>query len=536
MTQDQALSILKTGANVFLTGEPGSGKTHTVNRFVSWLREHDIQPAVTASTGIAATHIGGYTIHSWSGIGVKDHLSKQDLSRIRDNKRVARRVRSASTLIIDEVSMLSASTFEAVEASCRHIRENSEKFGGMQVVLVGDFFQLPPIVRPQEVDSQSSFFPDEAQAVFAFDSPLWKELGLTTCYLHEQHRQEDPKFLELLTAVRSGNVLDSHRETLRTRYAATAKDGITKLFPHNANVDRINDMELQRLPGKPYAFIMESHGTANLAEHLKKNCLSPEKLVLKVGARVLFTKNDPEHRFVNGTLGTVTGFSEAYEGNPIIKTMAGREIIATPAEWRIEDESKTLAHIVQIPLRLAWAITIHKSQGLSLDAAHMDLAHAFEYGQGYVAISRVRTLAGLSLVGVNERALEVNPQILERDGEFRAASDDAEAFLEQLMPMKLQEDQDIFIKSCGGRIVNNGHDDYHDDKKLIPSPEQLKEKSYSVEAIRLEHLNAYRPWSDDEEADLIEQFKAGKKTMVMASNLKRKPGAIRARLSKLGLI
>src|SRR3989338_1569429 len=156
MTQDEALSILKTGASVFLTGEPGSGKTHTISRYVQWLREHRIEPAITASTGIAATHIGGRTIHSWSGIGVKHTLMSSDLNRIEGNARVAKRVRETHILIIDEISMLSANTLSMVEAVCRKIRGGVAPFGGLQIVLVGDFFQLPPVVPRDQENRQSS--------------------------------------------------------------------------------------------------------------------------------------------------------------------------------------------------------------------------------------------------------------------------------------------------------------------------------------------------------------------------------------------
>lgn len=156
MTQDEALAILTTGTNVFLTGKPGSGKTHTVNRYVRWLRDHEIEPAITASTGIAATHIGGYTIHSWSGIGVRHHLTAHDLGHIAGNRRVVRRVRAAQVLIIDEVSMLAAQTLSMVETVCRKIRGEETPFGGLQVVLVGDFFQLPPVVSREPHDVTDS--------------------------------------------------------------------------------------------------------------------------------------------------------------------------------------------------------------------------------------------------------------------------------------------------------------------------------------------------------------------------------------------
>src|SRR3989344_7973408 len=208
MTQETALKILKTGANVFLTGEPGSGKTHTVNQYVAWLRERGVEPAITASTGIAATHIGGMTIHSWSGIGVRRNLSSYDLDTIASNERVAKRIGKARILIIDEVSMLAAETLSMVEAVCREVRQIDAPFGGLQVVLVGDFFQLPPIVPREEDGALRLGFGEGADgtppAPFAFRSRAWEALNPLVCYLSEQHRQEDAVFLNLLSLVRSG--------------------------------------------------------------------------------------------------------------------------------------------------------------------------------------------------------------------------------------------------------------------------------------------------------------------------------------------
>ncbi len=470
MTQDDALAILKTGANVFLTGEPGSGKTHTINRFVAWLREHGIEPAVTASTGIAATHINGHTIHSWSGIGIRRELTKYDLGKITGNKRVASRIRAAHTLIIDEISMLSAQTLALAETACRAVRESTATFGGLQVVLVGDFFQLPPIV-PRVVSDEGElpvisegdelgktggqlFAATDSgeESLFAFNSPVWQTLNLTTCYLSEQYRQDDPVFLEILSAIRSGTVSAKHRALLETRLAQHGAEGITQFFSHNIDVDRINTAKLFKLPGDEHKFIMEKQGPKNIVDRLTHGCLSPETLKLKIGAKVMFTKNDIlRHRFVNGTLGEVIGFSQEND-NPIIKTNSGHKIIVETAAWSVEDAGRVIAGITQIPLRLAWAITVHKSQGMSLDAAHMDLRDSFEHGQGYVAISRVRTLAGLSLAGWNDRALEVHPDIATQDVEFRAASRKAQQMLSHVPASKLAELQNKFIKTGGGKI------------------------------------------------------------------------------------
>ncbi len=450
MTQDEALAILKTGANVFLTGEPGSGKTHMVNRYVTWLRERGIEPAITASTGIAATHIGGFTIHSWSGIGIKNFLTEYELDAISQNKKVAKRVGDASILIIDEVSMLAANTLSMVEMVCREVRQNQQPFGGLQVVFVGDFFQLPPVSRrPDDENDQKSFLSD-GHVEFAFSSPAWKAANPLVCYLSEQHRQEDAVFLEFLSAIRKGCVAESHRELLRTRYARLPKNGVTQLYSHNENVDRINQAELAKLSGAPKVFEMESRGPENLVAGLKRGCLSPETLTLRTGARVMFTRNDAQRRFVNGTLGVISGFSKDGE-YPIVKTNKGRIIDAEPEEWSLQDGGKTLARIIQIPLRLAWALTVHKSQGMSLDAAHMDLSDTFEYGQGYVALSRVRTLAGLSLAGLNHRALEIHPNILAKDIAFREESHDSREVFAKMPAIELANMHKNFIKACGGK-------------------------------------------------------------------------------------
>lgn len=458
MTQEEALTILKTGANVFLTGEPGSGKTHTINQYISYLRSFGIEPSITASTGIAATHIGGYTIHSWSGIGIKNNLTEYDLDQIGQNKNIVRRVSSAHVLIIDEISMLSSAILSMVDAVCREIRHNTETFGGLQVILVGDFFQLPPVNKKEHTEKQKTLIEDSEIPQFAFLSPVWKTLNLLPCYLSEQHRQEDEVFLEFLSALRRSSVKESHLKLLRARYSKNKKGDITELYSHNADVDKINNTELLKIESETKEFEMESKGPDKLVESLKRGCLSPEKLFLKIGARVMFTKNDPvTHRYANGTLGQIVGFldsadSTAKDGYPIVKTSSGKIITAEPDEWRIEDGGRTLARITQVPLRLAWAMTVHKSQGMSLDQAHMDLSGAFEYGQGYVALSRVRTLSGLSLAGLNQKALEIHPDILEKDKEFREKSLKTKEIFTRISEKELETMHENFLKSCGGKI------------------------------------------------------------------------------------
>ena len=440
MTQETALSILKTGVNVFLTGEPGSGKTHTINRYAEYLRERGIKPAVTASTGIAATHIGGMTIHSWSGIGIRKTLSQEELKELVGKKKIASRVSKTNVLIIDEISMLDGRALDSIEAGCEKGKNNRLPWGGMQIVFIGDFFQLPPIARE-----------GEEPPIFAYLASAWARAKPVICYLSEQHRQEDKEFLSVLGSIRDGVINEKIHTVLSSRKTPPeTKREHTRLYTHNADVDRINNEKLKSLRGKEDVFVMESRGPELFVQQLKRGCLSPETLCLKVGARVMFTKNNFKEGFANGTIGEIKHFTE--ERTPVVRAENGRMIRVDPMEWTLSDGSSTLATIIQLPLRLAWAITVHKSQGMTLDSAVVDLSAAFTYGQGYVAISRVRTLKGLFLLGYNTRSLEVDPRIIEIENKFQEQSRaDEKQFLNTSLNERLAKEQS-FIAKCGGKL------------------------------------------------------------------------------------
>ncbi len=440
MTQKTALALLRAGHSIFLTGEAGAGKTHTINEYVRFLREHKIAYAVTASTGIAATHISGMTIHSWSGIGTARELSEAEIKNIAKTAHVAKRIRKAKVLIIDEISMLDGRTLSLVETVCRVVRKTSLPFGGMQVILVGDFFQLPPVTGRGEAPQ------------YAFESEAWSRLMPVICYLEEQYRQEDEVYLRLLKAIRHNTLEETDYETFRAQMVSEdeAPLGVTRLYAHNIDVDRVNQEELRQLPGKVMAYQMRGEGKEQLVEALKRNCLSPERLELKVGALVMFTKNNQLDGYVNGTQGVVLSFHPDTK-LPIVKTKSGNIIEVGPAEWSLFEGDEELASVTQLPLRLAWALTIHKSQGTSLDAAVIDLSKAFEYGQGYVALSRVRTLRGLHLIGMNQKATAIHPYIRTMDEEFRQASHEAKQKHASLSDEARQELEHTFLLFVGGK-------------------------------------------------------------------------------------
>lgn len=420
MTQREAFAILKSGQSVFITGAAGSGKTFVVNEYINYLRERGGEPGITASTGIAATHLGGMTIHSWTGLGIRSELTTDEARDFPKRQYLAHRIKRATTLIIDEVSMLHGYRLDLISRTIQLFKKNNLPFGGMQVVLCGDFFQLPPVSRSDDFAAPRGQQRLGGVAEFAYRSDVWQKLNLKVCYLEEQHRQNDGQYTQILNAIRSGKVSGEIIRRLESRIGKTlAFSEFTKLYTHNVDVDSENARELEKIDKPMFTYTMETSGREPLFEALKKSCLSPELLRLKVGARVMFTKNNFDEGYVNGTLGII---EQLGHDRIIVRTTGGMRMDVGPASWQIKEDGKIKAEIIQYPLRLAWAITVHKSQGMSLDAALVDLSQAFEPGMGYVALSRVRTLHGLSLVGFNANALQVSSEVLALDERLRQES------------------------------------------------------------------------------------------------------------------
>lgn len=471
MTQDRALDILKTGANVFLTGEPGAGKTHVINQYTSWLQAAGVPVAITATTGIAATHIGGLTIHSWSAVGTRDTLSNRDLDTILGKEYVVKRLKKAQVLIIDEISMLDGSILDMVSTVLKTARGSSEAFGGLQVVFVGDFYQLPPVNR------------DNEPIRYAFTANAWQHAKPVMCYLTEQHRHDDELLSGLLKSIRSGDVEESHYTLLSEQQDIGYDIEPTRLFTHNKAVDSLNINQLTALPGSKKKYQMKSKGNKLLVDGLMRSCLSPQQLVLAEDAMVMCTKNNFEAGYANGTLGRVVGFDRESQ-MPRIETADGRTLVIKPATWNVMDGGKVLAEIEQVPLRLAWAITVHKSQGMSLDAVEMDLTNAFVFGQGYVALSRVRTLLGLKVLGLNPNALQVDPGIIRQDEQFRHEAAAADASFADMAEAELEKLQRAFVKARGkawpqtdargGVVITPPKSTYEETHELIRAGNDIK--------------------------------------------------------------
>ena len=494
MRQSSALDILQTGQNVFLTGSAGSGKTYTLNQYINYLRARRVPVAVTASTGIAATHMNGTTIHSWSGIGIKDELSDRDLTTLSRKQFLADRLKDTAVLIIDEISMLHAKQINLVSQVLKHVRKNDSAFGGIQVVVAGDFFQLPPIGSRGESNREK----------FAFMSEAWLEAQFHICYLSEQHRQVSEAanggldLDDILNQIRRQDVSFEAIAALEATFDQDVDIKRTRLYTHNLNVNKINDKELAALEGEMKRYDAISIGEDKLVDTLKKTVRTQDELILKVGAKVMFIKNNTELNVSNGTMGELIGYAavkvddkekaqsdalndiEDEENKtddnadnkvtakekvklkaktkkpapikmPVVRLNSGREVIAEPEEWIIEDETgEVLASYEQVPLCLAWAITIHKSQGMTLDAAEIDLSRTFELGQGYVALSRLKSLAGLQLLGMNTMSLQLDPLARGADKRFLALSEEADANYAMLDAKSMQQAHEKFVTKSGG--------------------------------------------------------------------------------------
>ncbi len=379
--------LVNAGENVCLTGPGGTGKSFRTRRMIA---ANPARFAVTASTGIAALNIGGLTLHRWSGmmLGPQNGETDEDyLAHLMADKRFSvragfNRIRSVETLVIDEVSMMNGRTLDFLDFLARRMRGNDRPFGGIQMIVTGDFLQLPPVRKIQT-----------APYDWAFESRAWRETGFKVVQLTKVHRQDDAAFIGALSEFRFGRVTGQNARLLRARVAKFPDANLTRLFTHNAQVDKWNAYRLGEIASEPEVFDAELSGPEHQQQFLINNLLTPQRLELKRGARVMFTVNSSDGGFVNGQTGIVTDFA----WGRIAVESEGRQISVEPFAWPYDSRDKNSAVFRQFPLRLSYALTIHKAQGLTLDSAYIDVRAAREPGQAYVALSRLRTLSGLHL-------------------------------------------------------------------------------------------------------------------------------------------
>jgi len=486
-----------SGESVLLTGPAGAGKTFVLNQFIRLAKADGKHVSVTATTGLAATHLGGTTIHSWSGIGISDEIPHGFAEHMAKGRKEI--IESTDVLIIDEISMLHDFRLDMIDEICRAVRKKDEPFGGIQIIMSGDFFQLPPINRG-----------DSRAGSFVVNSNVWQELDPVICYLEEQHRQDDEVLLDILNALRAGELKRHHAETLLNRVDVEPENGeeMTELHTVNIDVDKINEVKLAELEGDELFYTQTTTGGENYVENLQRSVLAPSVLRLKKGALVMSVKNSLDRKYVNGSIGTVIDFEQGTE-YPIVEFRNGKVVSMSPDTWELRDGDKKRASISQIPLRLAWAITVHKSQGMTLDAARIDLRKAFVEGMGYVALSRVKNLNNLYLSGINRMALQVSEVAQNIDSDLRLKAAQATkrfAYFEELAKKRKVELPKKTTKSSGW--------------------------SAKIEKMRETYPNAYRPWQAEQDAELKEKFQNGATLKELSKLLGRHEGSIVMRLQK----
>ncbi len=446
--------VENTGQSIFLTGKAGTGKTTFLKTVVERSRKRCI---VVAPTGVAAINAGGVTIHSFFQLSFSPYVPGAKMESKYDFGREKRKIISSiDLLIIDEISMVRADLLDAIDNVLRRFRDHYQPFGGVQLLMIGDLAQLTPVVTPENEHLLKSYY----DTPYFFGSKALSQISYVTIQLHQVYRQQDLSFIEVLNQVRSGHpsaeALSSLNARYRPMFSPSANEGYIRLTTHNHLADHYNETELNKLTSKAFQFQASIEGT-----YPEYSYPTAETLVLKRGAQVMFVKNDPtaEHRYYNGRIGQVTDVDK----NKILVLCEGdnEAIEVEPLEWENtlytlnektrEIEAKVQGVFRQYPLRLAWAITIHKSQGLTFDRVIIDANLSFAPGQVYVALSRCRTLEGLVLATpLENRAVISDSQV---DSYITRQEEAARQSIAQLPVLKQEYERYLLLQLFDFRNV-----------------------------------------------------------------------------------
>jgi ATP-dependent exoDNAse (exonuclease V) alpha subunit len=401
--QEEALQSTLGGENILVTGPGGTGKSEFLKEVKRHTARNSIQPtAWTASTGISAINIGATTLHQWAGLGIHPKpISKMldDMRQYRNKKKARDRILHAHKLIIDEISMISLETIQQIDELFRAVRKIDAPFGGIQVVFVGDFLQLPPITQDGDPE-------------FAFMADAWGEANIRTIEFNEIFRQKNSEFTEILNRIRKGDISQDVQEYLLDlmQQKPDKNNPPVILHSHNQAAQDMNEKRLASISGKTMRFHAKDEGPESIRNQLDRNCIAPTTLGIKEDSRVMLLRNlDIDAGLINGSCGRIKKLDS--EG-PIVEFDNGRVRQIGPETWDIEEGGRTIASRKQIPLRLAWAITVHKSQSMTLSSAQMNLYNSFEAGQVYTALSRVKDPSGLFLTGIRFEKIRANPKAL----------------------------------------------------------------------------------------------------------------------------
>lgn len=409
---NKILNLIKRGDNVFLTGFAGTGKSYILNKLKEKFKK---KLTITSTTGIAAVNVKGQTLHSWAGVGLCKNPVSKTVEKIRGRISTLRQILNCKILAIDEISMLNIETFEYVNEVLKEVRENNEPFGGIQVLLIGDFFQLPPVEE------------ENLERKYCFDSPLWKDLNLKNVVLKKNYRQNEEKFVTALAHMRTNCLEAEDIKLLNTRNTDmdTSETDILHIFSTNNEANQYNLAKFNRIE-EPVRILEAQDGAYRgnkpvyedftesekyILEIFSKNCRAEKEIAFKLGAKVMLLVNmDFNKGLINGACGTIMGFNEK---SITIKFDNGVEANIPQHKFEYYYNDRIVAERTQYPLKLAYGITIHKSQGMTLDNLVVDCSRIFERGQAYVAISRVKTLEGLYLKNFEPQKVLVDSHVAE---------------------------------------------------------------------------------------------------------------------------
>eukprot|EP00897_Mesotaenium_endlicherianum_P005000 jgi/Mesen1/4528/ME000230S03666 len=433
--QMRALKAVEDGKSLFITGSAGVGKSFLLGLAIRILRLKYGKDAVfvTASTGLAACSIGGTTLHSFAGVGLAQDSKDVLVDKATSRRETKNRWQKTQALVIDEISMIDADFFEKLEYIARAVRQNNRPFGNIQLLVTGDFYQLPPVSKGSREKN------------FAFEAKCWKQCFQMQVELTQVFRQADQEFIGLLNDIRTGNCSPAtHRKLLACRNTSIAVgDGIdlTRLYPHKVDVGKENSQKLAALEGPEMAYTAVDDGRSEYAIQQLENTRTEKVLMLRPGAQVLLLKNiNPAAGLANGARGVVVGFCSPeeplavqqlhlapamcpYNMWPVVRFACDQsEHIIVPESWTIVEGHAEIAKRWQVPLALAWAISVHKCQGMTLDRVESDLSKAFDYGMVYVALSRVRSLEGLRLTGFDPKGIKVHPKVAQYYNQLKEES------------------------------------------------------------------------------------------------------------------
>lgn len=396
--QEKAWGALQGRDNIFLTGAAGTGKSFLLRKFLEG-KPSALFPVV-ASTGVAAILVGGRTFHSFFGLGILEGGAERAARKAHANKKVLTRLRCAHGIVIDEVSMLAGEALRAAEIVARHARGNNAPWGGLQIIAVGDFAQLPPV---NAADTSKDW---------AFRSDVWAKTLFLPALLRTCVRTKEEEFLRVLNFIREGIVNEEVTNFLDTKVTpASLSFSGTRLFPHRATAEMYNRRKLDELPDVVTVCDTVYSGQERYVDQLRKNCPVPETLHLKRNALVMLRKNDAAMRYVNGSLGTLKRIDADCL---VIKLFTGETVeIEKSVFGALDGNGNEVAFAENFPINLAWASTIHKSQGATLDAIFVDLSRLWEPGQAYVALSRVRSATGVFVEKWHPRSIIAEPQVMD---------------------------------------------------------------------------------------------------------------------------